>query len=148
MSKLVKRMPWDEDPDGGRSRTPMTIDDLPEDMRHLLAIRPRRNPRVEWEDDAETGLVTLVYAKNLSTVERALGKVFKPVEEIRRPLDAPGSDIWRLCDGSNDIATICTAIDDFYKEEMEPVLRRVVGYIEILAQRGLVILGRDPDQGR
>ena len=148
MSKLVKRMPWDADPDGGRPRTPMTIEDLPEEMRHLLAIRPRRNPRVEWEDDDETGLITLVYPKNFSTVERALGKVLKPVDEIRRPLDAPGSDIWRLCDGINDIATICTAVDDIYKEEMEPVLRRVVGFIEILAQRGLVILGRDPDEGR
>ena len=39
-------------------------------------------------------------------------------------------------------------MDKELKEEMEPVLRRVVGYIEILAQRGLVILGRDPDQGR
>ena len=148
MSKLVKRMPWDEDPEAGRPRTPMTIEDLPEDKRLLLAIRPRRNPRVEWEDDMETGLVTLVYPKNFSTFERALGKVLRPVEEIRRPLDAPGSEIWRLCDGVNDIATICTAIDDKFKEEMEPVLRRVVGFIEILAQRGLVILGRDPDQGR
>ena len=146
VSKLVKRMPWHEPPLEGRPRTPMPIEDIPEDMRALLAIRPRRNPAAEWVEDEETGLVTIIFPKNRSTFERALSKVVKPVEELHRPLDAPGSEIWRLCDGETDIATICTTIDDIYKEEMEPVLKRVVGFIEVLANRGLVYLGRGPDE--
>jgi hypothetical protein len=124
----------------------MPIEDIPEDLRALLAIRPRRNPAVEWVLDEETELVTIIIPKNFTRVERALGKVVKPVKELHRPLDAPGSDIWRMCDGETDIATICTTIDDLYKEQMEPVLKRVVGFIEGLAQRGLVYLGRDPDE--
>lgn len=155
MSKLLKRKPWEEGPgrtttEEGRAptapRTPMSIRDLPEDTRNLLIIRPRRNPEITWEVDEGTGLVTLIYEKKFSRVERAMATVLKPVEELRRPLDAPGSDIWQLCDGEHTIASICTVIDQVYGEQMEPVLRRVVGFIEGLAQRGLVILAREDNE--
>jgi hypothetical protein len=141
-------MPWQEEPTTEGPATPMSVDDLPEDMRHLLLLRPRRNPGVEWEEDDETGLVTLVYPKDFSSFERLLGKLLTPVEEIRRPLDGPGTFIWLMLDGENDIATVCTAVDDAFKEEMEPVLKRVVEFIKRLAQRGLVIVseGSDEDQ--
>ena len=144
MSKLVKRMPWDEAPEGSRARTPMEIENVPPEVLNLLAIQPVRNPQVEWEEDPETGLVTVIYPKRFTRTERALKRVVKGVDEIRRPLDGPGSDIWRMCDGAHDVATICTAIDDKYKEAMEPVLKRVVAFIEQLAQRGLVLLRREP----
>lgn len=148
MSKMVKRMPWDGRDPGKEAPTPMRVQDLPEDQRHLLLMRPRRNPNVEWEEDEGTGLVTLIYPKNLSSFERTLAKVFKPVPDLRRPLDAPGSFIWIMCDGENNIATICTAVDQAFKESMEPVLKRVVGYLDILAKRGLVITGGHPDEGQ
>jgi hypothetical protein len=146
MSKVVKRMPWEEAPPKRRAPTPMRIQDLPDEQRHLLLTVPHRNPMVEWEEDEETGLVTLIYPKNLSTFERTLAVVFRPVQELRRPLDAPGSFIWLMCDGENNIATICTAVDQAFKETMEPVLKRVVGYLEILAKRGLIYVGDPPDE--
>jgi hypothetical protein len=121
----------------------MGIEHVPPEVMNLLAIQPVRNPRVEWEEDPETGLVTVIFPKQFTRTERALKRVVKGVDEIRRPLDEVGSDIWRMCDGTHDIATICTAIDDKYKEAMEPVLKRVVGFIEQLAQRGLVLLRRE-----
>lgn len=150
MSKMVKRMPWTPPPEEKRAPTPMRISDLPEDQRHLLLLKPRRNPNVTWEEDEGTGLVTIIYPKNLSSFERTLAKVIRPVEEIRRPLDSPGSFIWVMCDGENNIATICTAVDQAFKETMEPVLKRVVGYLEILAKRGLIIVGElsDEDEGQ
>lgn len=146
MSKMLKRMPWDGGGTDASPRTPMRIQDLPEEQRHLLLMTPRRNPNVTWEEDEETGLVTIIFPKNLTSVERALGKVFKPVPELRRPLDAPGSFIWLMCDGETNIATICTAVDDAFKESMEPVLKRVVGFLEILAKRGLVYVGDVPNE--
>ena len=148
MSKMVKRMPWEDAPSEDvdilkRTPTPMSVSDLPDDVRYMVTLRPRRNPRVEWELDEETGLVTLVYPKTFSNFERALGMFVRPVRELRRPLDGPGSFIWQMCDGKNDIAIICTAVDDAYKEEMEPVLKRVVGFIQLLAQRGLIDLTRE-----
>ncbi|UCC93960.1 MAG: PqqD family protein [Thermoplasmata archaeon] len=149
MSKVVKRMPWDDAPPERRAPTPMRIQDLPEEQQHLLMLTPKRNPNVEWEEDEETGLVTLIYPKNLSGIERTLAAVFRPVMELRRPLDAPGSFIWLMCDGENNIATICTAVDQAFKELMEPVLKRVVNYLEILAKRGLIYVGEldDEDEG-
>ena len=140
-------MPWEETPPERRAPTPMRIQDLPEDQRHLLMLVPRRNPNVEWEEEEGTGLVTLIYPKNLSSFERKLAVVFKPVRELRRRLDAPGSFIWLMCDGKNNIATICTAVDQAFKETMEPVLKRVVGYLEILAKRGLIYFGELDDEG-
>ena len=147
MSKVVKRMPWDDTPRERRVPTPMRIQDLPDEQRHLLMMTPRRNPNVEWEEDEETGLVTLIYPKNLSSFEWKLAVVFKPVMELRRPLDPPGSFIWLMCDGENNIATICTAVDQAFKETMEPVLKRVVDYLEILAKRGLIYVGELDDEG-
>jgi hypothetical protein len=141
MSKMVKRMPWTPDGPGKRAPTPMRIQDLPDDQRHLLLLRPRRNPNVLWEEDEGSGLVTVIYPKNLSSLERKLAVVFRPVKELRRPLDSPGSIIWLMCDGENNIATICTAVDQAFKETMEPVLKRVVGYLEMLAKRGMIIVG-------
>jgi len=141
MSKMVKQMPWTPTEPSKRAATPMRIQDLPDDQRHLLLLKPRRNPNVLWEEDEETGLVTVIYPKNLSSFEQKLAVVFKPVMELRRPLDAPGSFIWIMCDGENNIATICTGVDQAFKESMEPVLKRVVDYLEILAKRGLIIVG-------
>ncbi len=141
-------MPWEdalpEDADTlQRPPTPMSVNDLPDDVRHMVTLRPRRNPMVEWELDEETGLVTLVYQKTFTNFEQALGTILRPVNELRRPLDGPGSFIWQMCDGNNDISIICTAVDEAYKEEMEPVLKRVVGFIQLLAQRGLIDLTRE-----
>jgi hypothetical protein len=144
MSKMVKRMPWQAEKTKKRASTPLRMQDLPEEQRHLLMMRPRRNPNVQWEEEEETGLVTLIYPKNFSRVERTLSVIVRPVPDIRRPLDSPGSFIWVMCDGENNIATICTAVDDAFKETMEPVLKRVVGYLEILAKRGLVVIGDLP----
>jgi len=122
----------------------MSLADVPEDVRRLLLVRPVRNPDVEWEEDPRTHRVTLVYPKDFSVAERALKRALRAVDEIRRPLDDPGSDIWRLCDGEHDIADICTEVDAKYKEAMEPVLTRVSDFVKLLADRGLVRLRREP----
>jgi len=124
----------------------MSLADVPEDVRLLLLVRPVRNPDVEWEEDPRTHRITLVYPKEFTAGERALKRVFRAVEEIRRPLDEPGSDIWRMCDGEHDIADICSEVDAKYKESMEPVLTRVSDFIKVLADKGLVRLRREPSE--
>ena len=161
MSRLVKRMPWDGTPDAGAGRpegpraraagggaAPMSVEDLPEEMRALLSVRPLRNPEVEWEEDPGSGLITLVYTKQFTPTERALKRVFSARDEVRRPLDAPGSDIWRMCDGEHDIRLICDEVNRKYKERMEPVLKRVTQFIMLLAQRNLVVLRRETDEAQ
>jgi hypothetical protein len=45
-----------------------------------------------------------------------------------------------MCDGEHTIKDICEEMDRKYKEEMEPVVRRVGKFIEMLLKLNLVTL--------
>jgi hypothetical protein len=51
-----------------------------------------------------------------------------------------------MCDGKTDILHICINIDANYKEEMEPVLPRVLKFLEMLLKRGLLRLLPEPNE--
>jgi hypothetical protein len=119
---------------------PAGLDDVPPKFRRILAAVPVRNEDfLKWEIDPN-GLVTITHAKNLRQWERWLMKKLGGSPILNRKLDAPGSDIWVLCDGEHDVATICSEMDRKYKERIEPVLTRVVQFLEILLARNLVYL--------
>jgi hypothetical protein len=122
---------------------------VPARFRRILAAVPARNEDfLKWEVDGR-GLVTITHAKNLKQWERRLMKRLGGSEILKRKLDAPGSDIWVLCDGEHDVASICAEMDRKYKERIEPVLTRVVQFLEILLTRNLVYLRESsaPEKG-
>jgi len=124
----------------GRKATP--LGEVPPRLRGILLAVPVRNePQLEWEVDSG-GLVTITHRKNLHRWEKWLMKKVGGSPIIRRKLDMPGSDIWRLCDGKRTVADICDIMDKKYKEDMEPVLTRVVKFLEILLMRNLIFLQR------
>jgi hypothetical protein len=126
----------------GRKATP--LGDIPPRLHGILLAVPVRNEReMEWEVDA-TGLVTITHKKNLHRWEKWLMKKVGGSPIIHRKLDKPGSDIWQLCDGKRTVADICGIMDRRYKEDMEPVLTRVVKFLEILLMRNLIFLQRTP----
>ena len=113
---------------------------MPPRFRRILAAVPVRNEDfLKWDVDGK-GLVTITHAKNLKQWERWLMKRLGGSEILKRKLDAPGSDIWVLCDGEHDVAAICAEMDRKYKERIEPVLTRVVRFLEILLARNLAYL--------
>ena len=124
-----------------RKRKPdVTLADVPPRLRGILQAVPCRNELfLKWEKD-EKGLVSVTHAKDLGRLERWLMKKVGGSPTIRRKLDGPGSDIWVLCDGEHTVADLCHRMDLKYKEKIEPVLTRVVRFLEILLARNLIFL--------
>lgn len=100
---------------------------------------PVRNELVKWEK-REDRTVVLIYRKNLSRFERWLQRHIGGPLDIKRPLDAPGSRIWELCDRQHTLLDICRIIDEEFKEEMDPVFDKVRRFLEQLLILNLVIL--------
>lgn len=105
----------------------------------VLLSYPFRNDLVDWEED-EKGIITLIYRKNLGRLEGWLQKKIGGPLDIRRPLDAPGSRIWELSDGKHTILEICKIMDEEFKEEMDPVFRKVRRFYEQLLILNLIFL--------
>jgi hypothetical protein len=124
------------------------LDEVPARFRRILEAVPVRNEDfLKWDIDPK-GLVTITHAKNLREWERWLMKRLGGSPILRRRLDAPGSDMWVLCDGEHDVAAICTEMDRKYKERIEPVLTRVVQFLEMLLARNLVYLRPSSEPGK
>ena len=118
----------------------VTLDGVPARFRRILSAIPQRNEDfLKWELDPK-GRVTITHAKNLKSWERWLMKRLGGSSILKRKLDEPGSDIWVLCDGEHTVAAICAVLDQKYKERIEPVLTRVVQFLEILLSRNLIYL--------
>jgi hypothetical protein len=128
----------------GIKRAATPIGEVPVRLRGVLLAYPVRNEtRLKWVTGAD-GLVTISHRKDLRKWEKWLMKKVGGSPVINRNLDTPGSDIWRLCDGRHTVADICGIMDRKYKEDMEPVLARVVKFLEMLLERNLISLQRAP----
>lgn len=126
-------------PEPGKRRG-ASWDMVPRKLRPVLAARPIRNEDfLKWERKPD-GKVVITHSKNLKTWERKWMKVLGGTPVLRRPLDKYGSDIWVLLDGEHTVADICDALDQKYKEEIEPVLTHVTEFLEKLLERNLVYM--------
>lgn len=124
-------------------KTPMKFKGLPEQKKRLINSYPVRND-VKWEKEGD--FVVITYIKNFGRFEGWIHRRIGGAKEIRRPLDEKGTIIWDMCDGEHTIFDICTKMDQLYKEDMEPVLKRVLGFIQILLSRGLLRLVEKNEQ--
>jgi hypothetical protein len=114
----------------------LELDELKPEMKRLLTCTPIRNEEVEWEE--EDGKVVLIYPKNFTRFERFLHRHVGGPDNIRRPLDDKGAFIWKMCDGKHNLHEICIETHKEFKEDIEPVLKRVWGFLEILLKLGLL----------
>lgn len=104
-------------------------------------IYPFRSP-VEWFYRKD--LIVLEYPKNLNKWERALNKVLKGPDTIRRPLDDIGTLLWELSDGEHSLLEIYLKEQETFKERVEPVDRVVGGLLEAMLKQGLLQLEFHP----
>ena len=81
--------------------------------REFLALRPLRNPRLEWEE--VEGRVVLRVPRP-DTLQVKIINIFFPVPEERKViLDPIGSDVWRACDGQTPISEVAKILGRNYK---------------------------------
>ena len=115
------------------------LDELSPSKRKALLSYPMWNDSKEVKWVEKDGIVVVEYPKNFSRFEKWMhGKIGGP-STIKRPLDKIGSDMWRLCDGKHTLLDICRVMSGKYKEEIEPVFKRVPTFISQLFMLGLVI---------
>lgn len=114
----------------------MDLEDLNPKMRMVLSCKPVRNEEVNWEE--EDGKIVLIYPKNFTRFEKLLHRHLGGPDNIRRPLDKKGTFIWNMCDGNHNVDEICRATYKEFKEDIEPVLRRVWGFLQILHNLNLI----------
>ncbi|PKK85580.1 MAG: hypothetical protein CVT48_04805 [Thermoplasmata archaeon HGW-Thermoplasmata-1] len=117
---------------------PANLNDLDPKMQRLLKVKPLR-AEVEW-DCNDDGFVVVTIPKNFNKFERFVRKFIKGPDNVRFRFDKHGTDVWNLCDGGHSLGEICDFMWDKYHEEMEPVLKRVWQFVQMLMQRGLCTL--------
>jgi len=126
----------------GGSRDPVDETDLPEGKRRLLLAYPIKvkHEDLKWYRTKQDGLVVIKIKKNFGRFEKALHKVAGGPEHLRIPLDEQGTRIWELCDGRHNIIQIAQIMYSEFKEDIEPVLPRVVKFLELLLKRNFIRL--------
>lgn len=130
----------------------MDLEDLNPKMKVVLSCKPVRNEEVNWEE--EDGKIILIYPKNFTRFESFLHRHLGGPDNIRRPLDKKGTFIWNMCDGEHNVDEICRASYKEFKEDIEPVLRRVWGFLQVLHNLNLITFdvpekeeGQEKDKG-
>lgn len=126
-------------------KTPMKFKELSESKKRMLKVYPIRTC-VKWEKEGK--IVVITYKKDFGRFEGWIHRRIGGPSEIKRPFDEKGTKIWEMCDGKHTIFDICTEMDRKYKEDIEPVLKRVLGFLEILLFRGLLRLEERDDKER
>lgn len=114
----------------------------------VLAARPMRNPLVQWgreqrpNADGEAGpeLVLLRVPRRSDKFGNLIAKWFKLPEFRKLELDEIGSDVWEMCDGSNNVEALTKAICAKYRLNRRQAEASVTAYLRMLAERRLVAL--------
>ncbi len=105
--------------------------------RELLAVRPVRNPALEWVE--EDGQIVL-HIKRVNNWKTRLITIFTQVPESRRVvLDPIGTHVWRMLDGQNTFEAISKSLAKEFKllpREAELSLQQ---FFKELGRRGFVM---------
>ncbi|MFW3145730.1 MAG: hypothetical protein ACMUIE_02835 [Thermoplasmatota archaeon] len=109
------------------------------DPRYIFPIRSE----VDWT--YRESLIVLEYPKNFNRMERALNKVLKGPENIKRPLDNVGTLLWELSDGDHSLLEIYIREQERFHERVEPVDKVVGGLLETMLKLGLMRLEYHPE---
>jgi len=112
--------------------------DISPRFKRILASRPKPADILEVEE--REGLVVLIYDKTFTKREQWAFNRFGGEKQIRRPLDEKGSFAWRLMDGTRTIGDICRLMDERFGEEIEPVMKTVNQFLELLLKLNLLTL--------
>ena len=104
--------------------------------RAWLALRPWRNPALEWYE--QDGRVILHIKRQQSWKTKILN-LFMPLPEERSiALDAIGTHVWRMLDGKNSMGVIAHSVAKEYKLVEREAELSVQQFFKELGRRGYV----------
>ena len=106
------------------------------DRKAWLALRPWRNPALEWFEEEDRVILHIKRQQNWKT---KILNLFVPLPEERKiALDAIGTHVWRLLDGKNSVGTIARSVAKEYKLVDREAELSVQQFFRELARRGYV----------
>lgn len=107
------------------------------DKREALAVIPMRHPLVEWERKGEE--VFLMVPTRDDRIARLAKKLIRNVPDKRQvALDAVGSDVWELCDGTRNIGSIVVTVAKNHKLTRREAEVSVTMFLQTLAKKSLI----------
>ncbi len=129
---------------GRRTGAPASSDaePTPGTLRVLRCYVRRNEVGARWH--LEEGRVVVTFPKRLTRFERKLQDVLGGPTDLRVPLDDAGSYVWLRCDGATPLARILGEVATRHGAQVEPVGVRILRFVELLAERGLVELSPTP----
>lgn len=104
--------------------------------REFLALRPMRNPALEWQE--EEGHVVLHVTLTHTWKTRVLNLFFQVPRDRRVILDAIGSSVWHMLDGQATIGQIAKALASQYKLNAREAELSLQQFFKDLGRRGYV----------
>lgn len=106
------------------------------DRKTWLALRPWRNPSLEWFEEEERVILHIKRQQNWKT---KILNLFVPLPEDRKiALDAIGTHVWRLLDGKNTVGVIARSVAKEYKLVEREAELSVQQFFRELSRRGYV----------
>ncbi|PTX59118.1 coenzyme PQQ synthesis protein D (PqqD) [Melghirimyces profundicolus] len=115
--------------------------------KNLLEMKPllKEQYKLEPRDSAESGfpLYELVIPRD-SWLERLSVRYLGQPETIKVKLDRLGSYVLSHCRGELTVEEISDKLSETFGEEAEPVLPRLVKYLEIVETNGWIRMIPDP----
>ena len=103
-----------------------------------LAAFPVRNPAAAWEE-AANGEVAITVQRSESLKGRLFGLLFSVPKSRTISLDAVGSYVWELLDGSRDVAAVVAEFATEQKLNRREAEVSVTNFLRMLGERGLIV---------
>ena len=103
---------------------------------NYLDYIPKKSDKIQWKE-LDNGLIQIIKPRN-SLLDKAVRKLFFTPDKFVVDLDEMGSFIWKSIDGENNIYEISLLLKDEFKEKAEPLYERLIQYMNILKNNGIV----------
>lgn len=104
--------------------------------KNFMDFIPVCNPAYTWDADKK-GIVT-VHVENKGFYNWIAQKVFKRPRTSHIALDKYGSFVWQQMDGVRNVHEISKLVSAQFGEDAEPLVPRLVKYIQILYQNKFI----------
>ena len=109
---------------------------MSKNKKNFMDFIPVCNPEYTWDADKK-GKVT-VHVVNKGFYNWIEQKIFKKPRISHIDLDKYGSFVWQQMDGKRNVYEISKLVSERFGKDAEPVVERLVKYIQILYQNKFI----------